>query len=121
MKNVKSREKIQTLNIPSIGEGIEEVKVVALLKRSGATFKSDEIIYEIESEKSLMEIEAPCSGRLLEWMVEEGQVAKVGAEIAIIEQKDQEDASEIDESSSENEEGNSEENMIDDILRELEK
>lgn len=73
------------LKIPQLGEGLKEVCIIKLLKQSGDLIKEDEVIYEIETEKSLVEVESPYSGYLRKWLVQEGDILEVGTSLAIIE------------------------------------
>ena len=52
------------LRIPGAGDAVTEVQLVEWLKTDGATVKEGEIVYAIESEKSVMDVEAPVSGTL---------------------------------------------------------
>lgn len=72
------------IRIPQMGEGLREVLIVHLLKRPGDTILRDEPIYEMETDKAVMEVESPCEGTLEVWFVAEGEVIEVGAPIARI-------------------------------------
>ncbi|RUQ94630.1 2-oxo acid dehydrogenase subunit E2 [Legionella septentrionalis] len=81
--------KLTHLSIPQMGEGLYEVKVLNTFKNPGELIKEDEIIYEIETDKSIVEIESPYEGRLVKWLAIPGDVLKVGDFIAQIEVNDQ--------------------------------
>jgi pyruvate dehydrogenase E2 component (dihydrolipoamide acetyltransferase) len=53
-------------------------------KAAGETVRRDEIIFDFESEKSVMEYECPAEGVLAEWLVAEGQTVPCGTPVAII-------------------------------------
>lgn len=79
----KSTSKIE-IKIPQMGEGLREVKIIKLLKNSGDLIQKDEIIFEMETDKSTIEIESTDSGVLDEWLVEEGDTVPVGEIIGYI-------------------------------------
>lgn len=73
------------VRIPQMGEGLQEARVVAFLKKPGDKVKRDEPIYQMETDKALMDVESPYDGTLVEWTAEEGQVLPIGSEIAKME------------------------------------
>jgi pyruvate dehydrogenase E2 component (dihydrolipoamide acetyltransferase) len=72
-------------DIPKIGLVMEAVKVVRWLKKVGDTVTLGEPLVEVETEKSMVEIEATASGRLAQILVQVEQQAMVGDRIAWIE------------------------------------
>ncbi len=70
---------------PRLGEGLFEVRIVALFKKPGDMVQADEPLYELESDKATAAIESPCTGRLLAWKVSEGDVIRIGSPVAEIE------------------------------------
>ncbi len=73
------------LTLPKVGLVMENVKIVRWLKTSGELIQQGEPLLEIETEKSIIEIEAPSTGRLLEIVRLEGSEAQVGDTIAWLE------------------------------------
>lgn len=73
-----AEDTLQDLCIPHIGEGLQEARIVALLKQPGDQIKRDEIIYQIETDKAVMDIESPLEGVLVRWTVEVDEVAPIG-------------------------------------------
>jgi pyruvate dehydrogenase E2 component (dihydrolipoamide acetyltransferase) len=71
--------------IPKIGLVMEEVKVVRWLKNVGDSVVAGEPLLEVETEKSVVEIEAAASGQLTEILVNAESVATVGDQVAWIE------------------------------------
>ena len=71
--------------IPKVGLVMEEVKVVRWLKNVGDSVTLGEPLLEVETEKSVVEIEATVSGRLAQILVQVDQEAAVGDQIAWIE------------------------------------
>ncbi len=73
------------VRIPQMGEGLQEARVVAFLKKPGDQIKRDEPIYQMETDKALLDIESPYDGVLVEWTAKEGDVLPIGSEIAKME------------------------------------
>jgi pyruvate dehydrogenase E2 component (dihydrolipoamide acetyltransferase) len=70
--------------IPKIGLVMEEVKVVRWLKNVGDDVVAGEPLLEVETEKSVVEIEAVATGRLSQILVQAEGQAVVGDQIAWI-------------------------------------
>jgi pyruvate dehydrogenase E2 component (dihydrolipoyllysine-residue acetyltransferase) len=71
--------------IPKVGLVMEAVRVIRWLKNIGDAVTQGEPLVEVETEKSVVEIEATVSGRLVEILVQVGQDASVGDQIARLE------------------------------------
>jgi pyruvate dehydrogenase E2 component (dihydrolipoamide acetyltransferase) len=71
--------------IPKVGLVMEEVKVVRWLKNVGDDVIAGEPLLEVETEKSVVEIEAAASGRLAQILVQVDSRAIVGDQVAWIE------------------------------------
>src|SRR5262245_36979695 len=71
--------------IPKVGLVMEAVRVTRWLKNIGDAVTLGEPLVEVETEKSVVEIEATAAGRLTEILVQIGQEANVGDPIARIE------------------------------------
>ena len=71
--------------IPKVGLVMETVKVVRWLKSVGDTLTPGEPLVEVESEKSVVELEATVAGRLVEILVQVDEEASVGDRIAWVE------------------------------------
>lgn len=72
------------VTVPELGESINEVEVSGLLKQQGDLVAMDDPIIELESDKATVEVPAPSAGRLVEIVVSEGDVLKVGDVLARI-------------------------------------
>lgn len=73
------------LKIPMIGEGLQEARLVAVLKQPGDMVKRDEPIYQMETDKAVMDVEAPFAGKLVRWLAEVDTVLAIGADVAMME------------------------------------
>jgi pyruvate dehydrogenase E2 component (dihydrolipoamide acetyltransferase) len=71
--------------IPKIGLVMEEVKLVRWLKNVGDSVVAGEPLLEVETEKSVVEIEAAVTGRLTQILLEVDSQAMVGDQVAWIE------------------------------------
>lgn len=73
-----------SLKVPQLGEGLQEARIVALLKQPGDSVKRDEPIYQMETDKAVMDVESPHDGTLVSWSVKEDEVVAIGAEVAVM-------------------------------------
>ncbi len=71
--------------IPKMGESVVEATISKWLKKIGETIKEDDVIAEIATDKVDSEITSPVNGILKELKYQEGDVAAVGAIIAVVE------------------------------------
>ncbi|MEP6755615.1 MAG: biotin/lipoyl-containing protein [Chthonomonadales bacterium] len=72
------------IRIPQLGEGLQEARIVRFLKQPGDSVQQDETIYEMETDKAVMEIESPTAGTLVSWSAKEDDVLEIGAVIGVI-------------------------------------
>ena len=77
--------------LPDIGEGIHEGEIVKWFVKAGDTIEEDDILAEVQNDKSVVEIPSPVSGTVEEVLVEEGTVAVVGDIIVKIDAPDAEE------------------------------
>ena len=71
--------------IPKVGLVMEAVKVVRWMKHVGDSVVAGEPLLEVETEKSVVEIEAAATGRLAQILVQVESSAAVGDQVAWIE------------------------------------
>ena len=64
--------------LPDIGEGIHEGEIVKWFIKAGDTIEEDDVLAEVQNDKSVVEIPSPVSGTVEEVLVDEGTVAVVG-------------------------------------------
>lgn len=60
------------LKLNRVGMTMEEATIVKWHRQPGESFKKGEALYDIETEKVTMEVEAPCDGKMVEVKVPEG-------------------------------------------------
>lgn len=70
--------------MPKLGFNMDKGKLLKWLKREGDTVKKGEVVFEIETDKTTMEIEVTSDGILLKLLVEEGQTVPVTLPVAIV-------------------------------------
>jgi pyruvate dehydrogenase E2 component (dihydrolipoamide acetyltransferase) len=73
------------LEIPKVGLVMESARLIRWLKNVGDVVAQGEPLLELETEKSVVEIESTESGRLVEVLLQADQEARVGDRIAWIE------------------------------------
>src|SRR5438270_7920475 len=71
-----------SVRIPQIGEGLQEARLVAVLKQPGDRVKRDEPIYQMETDKAVMDVESPYEGTLVEWLAPIDTILPIGGEVA---------------------------------------
>ena len=70
--------------LPDVGEGLTEAEIVAWKVKEGDTVQINEILVEIETAKSLVELPSPFAGTVLALLVPEGETIPVGTPIISI-------------------------------------
>jgi len=70
--------------MPQLGETVAEGKIVKWFKSAGDAVKPGDNLFEIETDKTSMEVPATSAGTLAEIRFQVGDVAKVGAVVAVI-------------------------------------
>jgi pyruvate dehydrogenase E2 component (dihydrolipoamide acetyltransferase) len=75
---------IKTFNLPDPGEGLVEAEIVEWKVAVGDTVKVNDIVLEIETAKSLVELPIPWAGTVQQILVEVGQTVDVGTPIIAI-------------------------------------
>ena len=70
--------------LPDLGEGITEGEVIKWMTKEGDQVKEDQPIVEVMTDKVNVQIPSPRSGRVAKILVKEGDVAKVGQTIMVI-------------------------------------
>jgi pyruvate dehydrogenase E2 component (dihydrolipoamide acetyltransferase) len=70
--------------MPQLGETVAEGKITKWFKSAGDSVKPGENLFEIETDKTSMEVPATSAGTLRDIRFQVGEVAKVGAVVAVI-------------------------------------
>ncbi|HVB25681.1 MAG TPA: dihydrolipoamide acetyltransferase family protein [Ktedonobacteraceae bacterium] len=75
---------MKKVEMPKMGDTMEEGKILHWLKNVGDTVKKGDMLAEVETDKVNIEIEAFSSGVLRKILTAEGESAPIGAAIALI-------------------------------------
>ena len=70
--------------LPDVGEGLTEAEIVTWKVKEGDTVAINDILVEIETAKSLVELPSPFAGVVQKLMVPEGETVPVGTPIIAI-------------------------------------
>ncbi len=70
--------------LPDVGEGLTEAEIVAWRVKEGDTVQINDIVVEIETAKSLVELPSPYAGVVTALLVPEGETVPVGTPIISI-------------------------------------
>ncbi len=70
--------------MPQLGETVAEGKITKWFKAAGDAVKPGDNLFEIETDKTSMEVPATSAGVLSEIRVGEGEVVPVGAVVAVV-------------------------------------
>ena len=70
--------------LPDLGEGLTEAEIAGWLVAEGDEVNEDQPLVEVQTDKTTVEIPSPRAGTVLKILVEEGDVARVGAVIVVI-------------------------------------
>ena len=70
--------------MPKLGFNMDEGQLVKWHRRVGETVKKGEVLFEINTDKTTMPVEATADGTVLQLMLEEGAFAEVFTPIAVI-------------------------------------
>ncbi|MDQ1526844.1 MAG: hypothetical protein QOG18_1457 [Microbacteriaceae bacterium] len=70
--------------LPDVGEGLTEAEIVSWKVKAGDTVVVNQVLVEIETAKSLVELPSPFAGVVSALLVEEGQTVDVGTPIITV-------------------------------------
>ena len=68
-------------NLPDVGEGLTEAEIIAWKVKPGQVVAINDVLVDIETAKSIVELPSPFAGEVAEILVEEGQTVAVGTPI----------------------------------------
>ncbi|RQW20810.1 2-oxo acid dehydrogenase subunit E2 [Bacillus sp. C1-1] len=80
--------------LPEVGEGIHEGEIVKWFVKEGDEVKEDDILLEVQNDKSVVELPSPVDGKVLEVKVDEGTTSYVGDVILVIDDGSEDDGEE---------------------------
>ena len=71
--------------LPDVGEGLTEAEIVSWRVKPGETVEVNQVLVEIETAKSLVELPSPFAGTVQQILVEEGTTVDVGTPLIRVE------------------------------------
>src|SRR5207237_2507331 len=83
-KTRTTKQLMQKITVPIMGEGIRNAKVVGLLKNPGDRIELDDPLCELETDKAVYPIESSFAGMMGEWKTEVGATVEIGQELGTI-------------------------------------
>ncbi|WP_309075096.1 dihydrolipoamide acetyltransferase family protein [Paenarthrobacter sp.] len=86
---------VKKFNLPDVGEGLTEAEVVAWKVKPGDVVAINDVLCEIETAKSLVELPSPFAGTVTELLVEEGITVEVGTAIIAVSEGQEGDAAPV--------------------------
>ena len=75
---------VKQFKLPDVGEGLTEADIVSWKVKPGDTVTVNQVIVEIETAKSLVELPSPFDGVVTDLLVPEGQSVDVGTPIIAV-------------------------------------
>ena len=77
------------INLPKMGQTMEEGTVVNCLVKVGDEVKKGQVIFEIETDKATLEMESPATGFVKYVLVQNNQTLPVGAPLMVLGEQDE--------------------------------
>lgn len=77
------------MRLPDLGEGLVSAEVVAWHVKPGDFIEEDQPLVEMSTDKAVVEVPSPVTGRVISLTGSPGDVIAVGAELAVFEQQSQ--------------------------------
>ena len=71
---------------PDVGEGIAEGEIVRWLVKEGDSIKEDQDLVEVETDKAVLTLHSPYTGKVAKLHYNEGEMIQVGATITTVEE-----------------------------------
>ena len=75
---------VKEFRFPDLGEGVTEGEIKKWLVKEGDAVKKDQSIAEVETDKAVVEMPSPFSGRMIKLNFPEGGIVRVGEVLAVI-------------------------------------
>src|SRR5262249_50802330 len=69
---------LREFKFPDVGEGIAEGEIVRWLVKEGDSVKEDQDLVEVETDKALLTLNSPYTGKVTKLHGKEGEIIKVG-------------------------------------------
>src|SRR5262249_28169413 len=82
---------MRQFNLPDLGEGLEEAEIVTWFVNEGDNVVADQPLVSVETDKAVVEVPSPWSGRIARLFGGKGDLIKVGAPLVEFAEGPQED------------------------------
>ena len=69
---------LQEFKFPDVGEGIAEAEIIRWLVKEGDAVKEDQDLLEVETDKAILTLNSPYTGKITKLHGKEGDIIKVG-------------------------------------------
>ena len=79
-----NEQRVQSITVPVMGEGIRNAKIVSLLKKAGEEIQLDDELCEVETDKAVYPIQSSFAGVMGEWKTKIGDTVEIGQELGTI-------------------------------------
>src|SRR5882757_3337215 len=79
-----TEQRVQSITVPVMGEGIRNAKIVSLLKKPGEQIQLDDELCEVETDKAVYPIQSSFAGVMGEWKTKIGDTVEIGQELGKI-------------------------------------
>src|SRR5882724_9085205 len=79
-----TEQRVQSITVPVMGEGIRNAKIVSLLKKRGEQIQLDDELCEVETDKAVYPIQSSFAGAMGEWKTKIGDTVEIGQELGTI-------------------------------------
>ncbi|MFY0408492.1 dihydrolipoamide acetyltransferase family protein [Solicola sp. PLA-1-18] len=75
---------MQQFNLPDVGEGLTEAEIVSWSVKPGDVIEVNDVVVEIETAKSVVELPSPYAGTVARLLVDAGETVAVGTPIIAV-------------------------------------
>jgi 2-oxoisovalerate dehydrogenase E1 component len=79
-----TEQKVRSITVPIMGEGIRNAKIVSLLKKPGEKIQLDDELCEVETDKAVYPIQSSFAGVMGEWKTKVDDTVDIGQELGTI-------------------------------------
>ena len=69
---------MKTFNLPDLGEGLQEAEIVSWHVQAGDKIVAEQPLVSVETDKAVVEVPAPFSGKVARLCAEPGSMVPVG-------------------------------------------
>lgn len=74
---------VREFKLPDVGEGVAEGEIVNWLVEAGDPVEEDQVVAEVETDKTVADVPSPVNGSVAELRAEEGEIVPVGDVIIV--------------------------------------